>query len=296
MEITFLGTSSMVPTKERNHSGLFIKYDTEGILIDCGEGTQRQLKIAGIKPSKVTRVIISHWHGDHVLGLPGLIQTLAKTSYDKKLHIYGPKGSSKRIKKMLEVFEFDNTLDMEVHEIRKQKFLDAKKYSIKAYQLSHGVPTLAFRFEEKDRRRIKTDYIKKIGLRPGPLLGKLQAGHTIEFKGKKITPREATYTVKGKIVAYIADTEPCKNCITAAKDADLLISESTYTTKDKEKAEGYLHLTTQEAAQIATQAGAKKLVLTHFSPRYKDLKEVEEDAKTFFKEVQCAHDFLKVHL
>lgn len=286
----------MVPTKERNHSAIFLSYETEGILIDCGEGTQKQLKIAGIKPNKVNKIIISHWHGDHVLGLPGLMQTLAKTNYDKKLKIYGPKGSKKKIKKMLEVFEFENGLEMEVREIKKQKFIDTKKYSIKAYTLSHGIESLAFRFQEKDRRRIKTNYITKIGLKPGPLLGKLQDGHTIEWKGQKITPKQATYKVKGKTITFISDTEACKNCIEAAKNADLIISESTYTTKHQDKAKEYKHLTTQEAAQIATQAEAKKLILTHFSPRYKDIKEIEEDAKIYFNNVICAYDFMKVHL
>ena len=114
MEVTFLGTSSMVPTKERNHSAVFISYRSEGILIDCGEGTQRQLKLAGIKVTKVTKVLISHWHGDHVLGLPGLIQTLGASEYNKVLEIYGPVGTKKRINDMFNVFVFDKNIQIKI--------------------------------------------------------------------------------------------------------------------------------------------------------------------------------------
>ena len=117
MDIVFLGTSSMVPTKERNHSSVFLKYQGEGILFDCGEGTQRQLKIAGVSPTEVTKLFISHWHGDHVLGIPGLIQTLAGSNYTKELEIYGPAGTKRRMEAMFEVFVFDKKIAMKAHDV-----------------------------------------------------------------------------------------------------------------------------------------------------------------------------------
>ncbi len=296
MEVTFLGTSGMVPTKERNHVATFISYGSEGILIDCGEGTQRQMKIAGLKITKVTKILISHWHGDHVLGLPGLIQTLGASEYNKTLEIYGPIGTKKRIKDMFDVFVFDKNVQIKIIEIQKKKIYNGKGFLLEAYELSHGIKCFGFNFIEKDHRRINIRKIRQLGIPEGPLLGKLQENKSIVFKGKKITPKDTTYIVKGKKITIIADTVVCKNCYELAKDADLLICEATYTSDLEEKAQEYKHLTSTQAAQIASMVNAKKLVLTHISARYKDSKDIEEDAKTIFKEVKVAYDFMKVKL
>lgn len=296
MQLTFLGTSCMTPTKERNHSSFFLSYKGEGILFDCGEGTQRQLKIAGISAFDIKKILISHWHGDHVLGLPGLIQTLASKDYEGTLKIYGPKGTKKRFEHMFEAFVFDNQLDMEIIDINDGIFYDGKDYSIESYSLDHSVPTLGFRFVEKDRRRIKVAYIKKLGIPEGPLLGKLQQGKDITFKEKKVNAEEATYVVEGKIISYIADSTYSKNSLKIAQDADLLITDSTYTSKFEDKAEEYKHLTAKQAGLIANQANAKKLILTHFSNRYKDVNEIKEDALQVFQDVECAEDFMKIKL
>src|SRR3989344_1453883 len=154
MQLTFLGTSSMVPTKERNQIAVFLSYDTEGILFDCGEGTQRQFKIAGISLSKVTKILISHWHGDHVLGLPGLMQTLSSTDYTGKLEIYGPIGTKKRIEKMFEAFVFDKRLDFDVKEVKSGVFFENNDFQLEAHQLEHGIEILGYSFVEKDKRKI----------------------------------------------------------------------------------------------------------------------------------------------
>lgn len=296
MEITFLGTSCMVPTKERNHSSFFLSYKSEGILFDCGEGTQRQLKIAGIKPSKVTKILLSHWHGDHTLGLPGLIQTLGSSEYLKTLEIYGPKGTKKRIKSMFEAFVFDKPFEINIKEVSSGIFFENTDFKLASKELKHGIETVGFSFLEKDRRRIKTQYIKKIGMPEGPLLGKLQEGKTVKFNDKKITPEEATTIVKGKKISYIADTVLCKNCYELAKDADILVCEASYSSKLEDKAEQYNHLTAKQAALIASQSNVKELILTHFSARYKDTSEIQEDAEDIFPEVRCANDFMKVKI
>lgn len=296
MEITFLGTSSMVPTKERNHSAVFISYGSEGVLIDCGEGTQRQFKLAGIKITKVTKILISHWHGDHVLGLPGLIQTLGASEYNKILEIYGPPGTKKRIKGMFNVFIFDKNIQIKIREIKTKKFYDGKYFYLEAFELNHGIKCFGFNFIEKDHRRINIKKTKVLGIPEGPLLGKLQDNKTITFKGKKITPEETTYLVKGKKITLISDTAECKNCYDLAKDADLLICEATYDNNLEEKASGYKHLTATQAAKIASMSGVKKLVLTHLSARYKDSEYIEEEAKQVFPNTKVAHDFMKVKL
>lgn len=294
MQIVFLGTSAMVPTKERNTGAILLSYKAENILIDCGEGTQRQLRLAGIKLTKITKILISHWHGDHVLGLPGLLQTLGASEYSGVLKIYGPEGSSKIIEKMMDTFIFDNKVNFEVIDIKKKRFFENKDFALEALPLEHGITCLGFNFIEKDRRRIKIKEIKKLGIPEGPLLGKLQAGEQVTFKGNKIDPDKVTYIVRGKKITYIADTVLCDNCIELAENADLLISESVYDSSLEEKAREYKHLTAQQAAMIANQANVQKLVLTHFSQRYKNTQEIEEDARTVFNNIICAEDFMKI--
>ncbi|HLC65977.1 MAG TPA: ribonuclease Z [Candidatus Nanoarchaeia archaeon] len=296
MEIVFLGTSSMVPTKERNHSSIIIIFDGDGTLVDCGEGTQRQLKIAGIKPSVVSRILISHWHGDHVLGLPGLISTLSATEYAKPLEIYGPKDTAKRMELMENVFVFDRKIELTVKEVERGIVMETKKYYIETLPLEHNVPCQGYNFIEKDRRKINLKAAKKLGIPEGPLLGKLQDGMEIEFRGKKIKPDEVTEIVKGKKITLIADTIPTANATILAQDADILICESTYASDMADKAEKHAHMTAKQAAQIANVANVKKLFLTHFSARYTTPGILEEDAKDIFSNTEAAYDFKRVRL
>jgi ribonuclease Z len=296
MELIFLGTTCMTPTKERNHAATLLLFHGDGILVDCGEGTQRQMKMADLKLTKVTKVLISHWHGDHVLGLPGLMQSLGAAGYSETLEIYGPEGTEKKVKELLNVYEFYSRINYSVKDVKEGVFIDKKKYKIEALPLEHGIRTLGFRFVEKDRRRIKLPFTKKLGIPEGPLLGKLQAGKDISFRGKKVTPDEATYIVHGKKLAFVCDTVLTKNAYRLAEGADLLVSEAAFTSELEEKALEYKHMTAQQAALIANKANVKKLILTHFSTRYKDTSDLLEDAKNVFKEVSCAYDLMKVKI
>jgi len=296
MQITFLGTSSMVPTKERSQSAILISYKNEGILVDCGEGTQRQLKIAGIKLTKITKILISHWHGDHVLGLPGLIQTMAASGYNGVLEIYGPKKTKEHFKNMFKAFVFDKKIDIRIKEIDEKNFFENENFSLQALPVEHGIETLGFGFIEKDKRKIEIDKLKKFGLKQGPLIGKLQDGKTISFNNKKIKPDQVSSVIKGKKITIINDTVPCKNADTLAKNSDLLICEATYTSKLEDKSQEYGHMTAKQAAQMASRSNSDKLVLTHFSARYKNTLELEEEARTYFDNVNCAEDFMKINL
>ena len=296
MQLTFLGTSSMVPTKERNQIAVFLSYGSEGILFDCGEGTQRQFKIAGISLTKVTKILLSHWHGDHVLGLPGLIQTLSSTDYKGKLEIYGPIGTKKRMEKMFEAFVFDKRLNFVVKEVKNGVFFENNEFQLEAYSLEHGIEILGYRFVEKDKRKIDMKKIKKFNIPDGPLIGKLQQNKSIEHNGKKIMPDEVAYIENGKKIAYITDTVLCDNCYKIADDADLLICEATYSSKLVGKSEEHGHMTAKQAAQIANKSNAKQLILIHFSARYKNTQELEEDARNIFDNVICANDFMKIEL
>ena len=296
MQITFLGTSSMVPTKERNQIAVFLSYGSDGILFDCGEGTQRQFKIAGISLTKITKIMISHWHGDHVLGLPGVIQTLSSMDYNGKLEIYGPAGTKERIKKMFEIFVFDKRLDFIVKEVKSGIFFENNEFILEAYQLEHGIETLGYRFIEKDKRKIDMKKVKKLNVPVGPLLGKLQQGRAIEINNKKIIPEDVTYTETGKKFAYITDTVLCDNCYKIADNSDVLVCEATYSSKLVGKSEEYGHMTAKQAAQLANKSNAKQLVLVHFSARYKNTQEIEEDARDIFDNVVCAKDFMKIEM
>jgi ribonuclease Z len=297
MELIFLGTSAMVPTKERNHSALFIKTGKEGILVDCGEGTQRQFKEAGETATRITKIIISHWHGDHVLGLPGLLQTLSASEYAKKeepLEIYGPKGIKKKLKQMLEAFPFDNRLQLAIKEVEKGTVVKNQDVEIEVFPLEHAILCLGFQIREADKRRIDVEAVKKLGIPDGPLLGLLQKNKTITFNKKKISPKNTTYVVKGKVIGIITDTVQCKNCLNIAESADILICEATFMEKEAEKAEQYKHLTIKQAALIAHTANVQKLILTHFSQRYKEKAEQEQEAKDVFHNVIMAYDGMRI--
>jgi ribonuclease Z len=296
IEIVFLGTSSMVPTKERNQSALFISFNAQGILVDCGEGTQRQFKLANIPITKITKILITHWHGDHTLGLPGLIQSLAASEYNKKLEVYGPEGTKKHMAAMWEAFVTDRKIEYDVIEIKEGKFFENNEFALEAYTMNHGIATLGYNFIEKDRRRINVGKIKKLGIPEGPLLGKLQDEKDIFFEGKSIKSDEVTKIVNGKKISIISDTLLCDNCYKMAKDADLLICESTYSSNLEGKGEDYKHMTSKQAALVASKTNAKKLILTHFSARYKSTLELNEDARTYFDNTECAFDLMKIRI
>jgi len=283
----------MVPTKDRNTSAILLNYKSENILIDCGEGTQRQLRKAKISPTKITKILITHWHGDHVLGLPGLLETLAKSEYGKTLEIYGPKGTKNRIKEFYDIFVSRfSKIKLKVIDISKNgTFLDNKEFTLSAQKLDHSSICYGYSFQEKDKRKINLKYTKKFGLTKSPILGKLQQGKTITYQGKKITPDKGTILIPGKKVTFLIDAKKTKEMTTLAKNSDILISEATYKTEEKDLASKRKHMTSKHAAEIAKASKSKKLILTHFSQRYKNTKELEKQAKKIFKNTIAAKDF-----
>lgn len=290
----------MVPTKERNPSSFYLEYDGEGLLFDCGEGTQRQMNIANINRNKVKKIFITHWHGDHVSGIIGLIQTLNASSENPKLEIFGPEGTKEKMNHVLNSAFFDNKINIEISEIKYSdsviKICENKKYYIEAISLDHGVPCLGYSFIEKDKIKIKVSETSKIGIPDGPLLGKLQEGKNIIFKNKKYKNKDLTFFKYGKKISFVLDTSFTKNAIKISKDSDVLICEATYLEKHLEKGDKHKHLTATQAATIANMSNTKKLVMTHFSQRYSDIKEIEEEAKNIFSESYAGYDFLKLKI
>jgi len=296
MKVTFLGTGAMKPHKDRNTTAILLTYKGENILIDCGEGTQRQFFKAKISPAKITKILISHWHGDHILGLPGLLQTLARSDYKKTLKIYGPEGTKKFISKLMSLFiASTHRIKYEVIEIKKNGvFLKEKDFQILAETLPHTSECLGYSFRETPKRKINIAYTKKFGLTRDPILGKLQQGKTITYKGKKITPEKGTTLIEGHKISIILDTGYTKKISKFVENSKVLIIESTFLDKDKTRAKEYRHLTAKQAATIAKDSKSKQLILTHLSERYKGEKEILNEAKKVFKNTKVAKDFLVV--
>jgi ribonuclease Z len=296
IKINFLGTSGATPTKDRNHPCNLVRYENEQILVDCGENTQRQLKIADLPATKLTRILISHIHGDHIFGLPGLIQSLKLHQYSKTLEIYGPAGIKKLVNGILDVFTMKgNSFKIIVHEIKKPGvFLDLKKLKMEASFLNHGVKCLAYSIKEKDRRKIDVKKVKKLNLPHGPLIGRLQKGKDITYKGKKVIAKNMTTLIPGKKITFIADTSYTESAVKIAKASDILVSESTYTNDHKDKAKEHNHLTAEEAAKIAKKSKSKKLILTHFSQRYKTTTPLLNEARKTFPNTIAAKDFMEI--
>jgi len=299
MKITFLGTTSMIPTKNRGHIGVLVENAKEKILVDCGEGVQRQMRIARIAPPRITRIFLTHWHGDHVVGLPGLLENLAKQGNVKSIKMYGVEEVGKKIKKLMDVFDINKKIKVEFTVIKKDGIFEStNELEFGAYFLKHSAVTLGYYIKDKDRTCIDKKKIKKYGLTQGPILGKLKKGKDIVFKGKKIKAKDIIYVKKGKKVSLCLDSVMCNNCIELAKDSDVFVCESTYLSNMKDKAKKHLHLTSGQAGEIAKKANAKKLVLTHFSQRYnkKDLNLMKKEAKEIFgKEVVISEDFMRIN-
>lgn len=296
MEIVFLGTSGMQPTKERGLMSIYISHGAENILVDCGEGTQRQMRIAGLKPTRLTRIFLTHLHTDHVLGVLGLLHNLDANQYVGVLEIYGPRGLGRVFGGVVKEEFFKESIRVKIHEISEGVVFDGKDIYVEAVKLSHGVLCYAYIFAEKDKRKIDLKYLKKFGLGEHPILGKLQKGEEIVWEGKRIKAEDATILVKGKRVSIILDTVYCAAAVRAAKGADLVICESTYADDNKDKAREYKHLTAKDAGRIAREGGARKLILTHFSQRYKDTKEMVKEAKSEFRNVSASEDFMKLNV
>lgn len=298
MKLTILGTASAFPTKERAHSAMLLDIGPESILFDAGESVQRQIQIAGEKPFKISKILISHWHGDHVLGLGGLLQSFAMLKRKNLVEIYGPKGTFDRFQFLRKAFELRIGFPIKIIEVpmKNIKVASTDKYEIWAAKAKHDIDCLAFSYIEKPKRRVDIKYLKKFGLVNNPIIGKLADGRDITWKGKKIAASKATYLQKGKKLVYIIDSAYTEELVKFSKDADLLVCESTFTNDLKDEAREYGHMTASDAATLAKKAKVQKLVITHFSQRYKNSDDLLKEAKKIFKNAIAAKDFMRVDL
>jgi len=265
-------------------------------MIDCGEGTQRQMKIIKIPPTKLTRLLITHLHADHIIGLAGLMRNLGANQYRKTLEIYGPRGIKKVYKSLVEDIPGNPRINVNIHEVKEGKVFTTKHLEVHAKKLKHSITCYGYSIKEKDRLKINTKYLKKYKLTQHPILGKLQKGKNITWKGKKIKVKDATIPILGKKVTIILDTIYCPNAIKLSKNSTALICESTFSIKDKAIAKEHNHMTTQDAANIAKKSQSSKLILTHFSQRYKSTTELKKEAQKIFTNTICAEDLTKIKI
>jgi len=299
LSIIFLGTGGSWPTVKRNVTSIAVKRGSEVLLFDCGEGTQRQFQKSKLSYMQISKIFITHFHGDHFLGIPGLIQTMQLNDRDKPLHIYGPKGMVKLTNQLLSLGYFKPNYEIIVHEVDEGSILDFDEYVICAIRVKHGIPSLAYCIDEKMRPG-KFDKPKalKLGIPEGPLFSKLQKGKTITLDdGRKIKPDVVLGPPrKGRKIVISGDTKPVDEMINFAKDADILIHEATFDSELEDVAGEYGHTTAAQAAEIAKKAKVGKLFLTHISPRYLDHRILENEANKMFKNSFIPKDFQEVEV
>lgn len=284
IEITFLGTSSAIPTSKKNHSATLLRYGKENILVDCGEGTQRQFRKAKINPTKITKILITHWHGDHVLGIPGLLQTLSLNGYNKTLNIYGPKGTKKYFKNLMGAFVFEKNYEISLKEISSGRFFEDEDFYLESEGMTHGIPCNAYSFIEKDKLRINKKRLEKTELPQNELIQKLKMGKDISYKGKKYKYKDLTFKEEGKKISFVLDTSFNKKIVSFVKNSDILICESSLDSEMENRAKETNHLTSKQVGEIAKKSKSKKLALVHISPRYeKEPQKILNEAKKIFK-------------
>ena len=289
IEGTFLGTSSAFPTAKRNHPAVYVMINGERILFDCGEGTQRQIRKAGLSPS-VDYVFITHWHGDHSLGLGGIIQSLNMMKSSKRLQVFGPSGTEQSIKNILMTYKFYNQLDIKSKSINapeEKKVLERDNYSISAINVEHSVKCLAYKIKEKDVRNISVEKLAEKGIKPGRFLSRLKEGNDVIYNGIKLKYKELTYLKKGKSFAYVTDLRYNRKIIPFIKGVDTLAIESTFG-EEFQKSYEFFHLNIKEAMLLAKSSGAREVFFVHTSQRYENDDSLAKSAAAIYSKMKCS--------
>lgn len=299
MKIHFLGTGAGVPSKPRNVSSLVLKLldeSNEMWMFDCGEGTQQQILRTTLKPRKVSKIFITHLHGDHIFGLPGFLSSRSFQGGEEKLTVYGPKGIRTFIETTLKVTGSTVSYPLEIVELEKQGVaFKNKQYQVIYDTLAHAIPTYGFKVIEADQPgELLIDKAQAAGVPKGPLLGKLKAKQQVTLAdGTVLDGKDFIGSDKpGKRVAILGDTRFCPQAIDLAKDADVLVHEATYEAGEEKMARQYFHSTAAQAAQVARKAHVKKLYLNHISARYvgNKVKQLQKDAQLIFPNSRVVYD------
>ncbi len=294
VRLVFLGTGSGKPLPHRGVSAVALVREGEMFLLDCGEGTQIQLTRSNLRPGSLEGVLITHFHGDHVNGLPGFLGSLTLNQREDALDVVGPRGMSKWFKTMRDLRILWPGFEVRLAEVHEPGVvLDRGDYRFEAMPLKHRVPTFGYRYVEDPRPgRFDVAAAKALGVPSGPLFGNLQRGESVELEdGTVVTPDQVLGPSRpGLRVAYCTDTSPCEGAEALAEDADVLIHESTYPGGMERMAHERGHSTAADAARLAARCGVKKLILTHFSQKYPRTDVFVESAREIFEETYAAAD------
>ncbi len=293
MRLTFLGTSGSWPTKERSASAIALDTERELILLDCGEGTQRQFFHSSQSFMRVRRVFLTHFHGDHFLGLPGLIQSMGLNQRTEPLDVYGPPETPEMVERVLHFGHFTQRFPVHPHPLRPGEAVELDGYAVRAAEADHPVPALAYRVEEGPKRgRFDGDRARALGVR-GPDFARLEAGEPVTTPLGRVHPDDVLGPPRpGRSVVYSGDTAPNEPIRRLAAGATLLIHEATAAAELEREANQWGHSSARQAAEVARDAGVTALFLTHFSSRYKELEGLEAEARALFADARAARDLL----
>ncbi len=292
IEITFLGTGGSWPSSERNVLSIGLRLDGQVVLFDCGEGTQRQLMRSNLSFMAITKVFISHFHGDHFLGLAGMMQSMGLNDREEELQIFGPPGTIRSLKNLSKTGYFGLTFPVVVKEMEDGDEVRFDRYTVRAFNVDHSVPTLGFVLQEDERPgRFDRPRAEELGVPPGPLFKRLHEGEDVEVDGRVVTSDMVVGPKRpGLKIVYSGDTRPTEALAKAAVDADALIHEATMMEELEEKAHRYGHSTAVDAARLAADSDVRHLFLVHLSPRYRDPEPMLTEARSVFENTSIPDD------
>lgn len=295
-ELVVLGTASQSPTRHRNHNGYLLRWDGHGILFDPGEGTQRQFTLAEVSPATVDRICITHFHGDHCLGLPGVLLRLSQDRVAHPVDIHYPASGEPYLERLRHASIGHDSIDLRKHPVAEPGVVAVTDdYTLSCAMLRHRTDAVGWRIEEPAGRRMLPERLEALGV-TGPDVGRLQHGGRLEVGGRTVGLDEVSEPRRGHVFAFIMDTAWCDGALELAEGADLVVCESTFLETDAGLAERYGHMTARQAGRLAAEAGARRLVLTHFSQRYPDDDVFLAEASFEFDDVVVAHDFDRIPL
>lgn len=291
-DLTILGCSSQQPTRHRNHGAYLLRLNDEGLLFDPGEGTQRQFIFANVAPTCVTRIFVSHFHGDHCLGLGSILMRLNLDKVIHPIHCYYPASGKKYFDRLRFGTIYHEMIHVIEHPVSQAGLVeDDGKLRIEADFLEHGVENIGWRISEPDQRKFDKNKLDENGVK-GLLIKELQEKGQVYVNGRIVTLDDVSWIRKGDVFSVVIDTLPCKGALNIARGATMLLCESTYLEEHRDLARQHHHLTARQAAMIAKEAGAKELILTHFSARYQYHKAFENEARAVFPNTHAADDLL----
>ncbi|HLR62475.1 MAG TPA: ribonuclease Z [Lentibacillus sp.] len=304
MELVFLGTGSGVPSKERNVSATALKLLQEQNsiwLFDCGEATQHQILHTSIKPRKITKIFITHMHGDHIFGLPGLLSSRSFQGGKDLLTVYGPEGIKDYIETSLAVSETTLAYPLSIVEFTEGVLFEDEQFRVTCKKLEHGIPSYGFRISEKDKPgRLLVEKLKDAGIEPGPIYQQIKENAVVQTHGGQPIHRDDYLgpPKKGRVITIMGDTRSPEYNLSFVQDSDVLVHEATFGHEKEALAKAYFHSTTKQTANLAKYSNVNKLILTHISSRYQqgDDDKLLDEARHIFSKTELARDFRQINI